>query len=229
MPVKTAETTPPAMRNTTPDPPEQRPVEQHADKPCSAERHAVGQHTDEEPSVERLIERYRLPLRAFIRRRIPDPEDAEDLLQEVFYRLTRTLEENSRQIEQVSAWLFRVARNAISNFGRKRREERLPDRSFDDGEGLPAEIAETLFDDDNPTPDTAYLRSLVWEELADALAELPAEQREIFELTEFEGLPIREIARTMQIPVNTLLSRKHYAVLHLRRRLRSLYLELLQA
>jgi len=131
-------------------------------------------------------------------------------------------------IEQVSAWLYRVARNLIINRGVKKREEEMPVyRSNDAGDEVLSEFSEILFNNEaSSSPETEYLHSLVWIELEDALAKLPPEQREIFELTELDGIPVKEISETTGVAVNTLLSRKHYAVKHLRKRLSGLYNDL---
>ncbi|MDR1680934.1 MAG: sigma-70 family RNA polymerase sigma factor [Prevotellaceae bacterium] len=176
-------------------------------------------------NLEKLIADYRPQLKSFIRKRVESREVAEDILQDVFYQLTKTVQVNLNPIEHVSAWLYRVARNMIINHGTKKREVEMPYHRADDGdEEMLSDFSEILFSPDAaPSPETDYLRSLVWEELENALSELPPEQREIYELTELDGLPVKDISLTTGISVNTLLSRKHYAVLHLRRRLRELY------
>ncbi|MDR1455033.1 MAG: sigma-70 family RNA polymerase sigma factor [Tannerella sp.] len=183
---------------------------------------------DGKPDAEKLIAAHLPRLKAFIRRRVPSREDADDLLQDVFYQLLRAIDDPLHPIERVEAWLYRVARNAIVNLGKKKREESMPVcHDGESGETMISEFSEILFSDgDAPSPETEYLRSLVWTELEQALSELPPEQREIFELTELDGLPVKEIARTTGTGVNTLLSRKHYAVLHLRKRMKDLYAEL---
>jgi RNA polymerase sigma factor (sigma-70 family) len=173
-------------------------------------------------NVADLVKKYYLPLKSFIRRRVSNREDAEDILQDVFWQLIKTVETNP--IEQVAGWLYRVARNMMINNGKKKQEERLP---AGQGGDILNEFSTILFNDDNPTPETEYLRSLVWQELEAALAGLPPEQREAFELTELDGLPVKEVANTVGISVNTLLSRKHYAVKHLRKRLEGLYDDML--
>ncbi|MDR1938019.1 MAG: sigma-70 family RNA polymerase sigma factor [Tannerellaceae bacterium] len=178
------------------------------------------------PTVETLIAEYQPRLKAFIRKRVPNKEDAEDILQDVLWQFVKTAGNTLYPIEQVAAWLYRVARNTIVNHGVKKREEPMPvyygDESDDE---IWKDFSSLLFAEDEtaPSPETEYLRSLVWTELAAALAELPPGQREIFELTELDGIPVKEIAKTTGISVNTLLSRKHYAVLHLRKRLKDLY------
>ena len=134
-------------------------------------------------------------------------------------------------IEQVSAWLYRVAQNLIINRGAKKREVEMPVfRSNQSDDEMLNDISEILFCDatsPSPSPETEYLRSLFWVELENALSELPTEQREIFELTELDGLPVKEISKTTGVALNTLLSRKHYAVKHLRKRLAALYNDLI--
>jgi len=178
----------------------------------------------EQQDTGKLIAEYQPHLRAFIRKRISNREDAEDILQDVFYQLTKTIGNVLNPVEQVEAWLYRVTRNRIINYWAKKREEELPAYLNDDDNVIPEDFSEILFNNDvSPSPETEYLHSLVWTELENALTELPPEQREIYELTELDGIPVKEIAQTTGVPVNTLLSRKHYAVLHLRKRMRQLY------
>ena len=189
----------------------------------------INEQTDnnKNSSVEKLVTEYQPRLKSFIRKRVSNKEDAEDILQDVFYQLIKALEDTFNPIEQVTAWLYRVTRNVIINKSKKKQEEELPSYQYDEDGDILKEFSEVLFNDDNPTPETEYLRSLVWQELEAALSELPAEQREVFELTELDGLSVKEIAASTRVPVNTLLSRKHYAVKHLRKRLEVLYGEML--
>ncbi|MDR2868493.1 MAG: sigma-70 family RNA polymerase sigma factor [Bacteroidales bacterium] len=183
-----------------------------------------------EANVAELIAEYQPRLKSFIRQRVTNREDAEDILQDVFYQLVKTVNSAMNPIEQVSAWLYRVANNMIINASKKKREESLPEfQDWENDSEVMTEFTEILFanSESNPTPETEYLRSLVWTELETALTELPPEQRTIFELTELEGIPVKEIAQTTGVAVNTLLSRKHYAVLHLRKRLKQLYEDVL--
>lgn len=169
--------------------------------------------------------KYRRQLGAFIARRIPSREEAEDILQDVFMRFVQT--DALNPVTQVAAWLFRAARNRIIDHSRKRREERMPQmRGQDDESGFVSEITALLADEES-SPEMEYLRTLVWEEVEKALGELPAAQRDVFELTEMEGFTFRELAEDTGIPVATLLSRKHYAVKHLRNRLAEVYEALL--
>jgi RNA polymerase sigma factor (sigma-70 family) len=166
---------------------------------------------------------------AFIRSRVSSVEDADDILSEVFYQLSR-MDSLAKPVEQVSAWLYRVARNRIINWYAKKKDAPLSallplDTEDEADDAILADISDVLFSTDN-TPETEYLRSLVLSEIEAALAELPPEQREVFEQTEFLDLPVKEIARITGTPVNTLLSRKHYAVVRLRKRLQSLYEEI---
>jgi RNA polymerase sigma factor (sigma-70 family) len=179
-------------------------------------------------NLEKLIVEYRPQLKSFIRKRVENREDAEDILQDVFYQLVKTVNAAINPVEEVAAWLYRVARNTIINHDLKKREEAMPVCQSDESEDdMLTDFSEVLFNGEtSPSPETEYLRSLVWEELETALAELPPEQRRIFELTELDGIPVKEISQTTGVPVNTLLSRKHYAVLHLRKRMRQLYEDL---
>ena len=181
----------------------------------------------EERNAEKIITEYQPRLKSFIYKRVPNKEDAEDILQDVFFQLIKTLENPLQPIEQVAAWLYRVTRNTIINKWKKKKEEELPVFQYDEDEGILKEFSEILFDDDAATPETEYLRSLVWQELEAALAELSVEQREAFVLMEIDGLSAKEMAESIDVSVNTLLSRKHYAVKYLRTRLKELYEDLL--
>jgi RNA polymerase sigma factor (sigma-70 family) len=163
-------------------------------------------------------------LRNFIRRRVPDRADAEDILQDVFYELVEAYR-LMKPIEQVGAWLFRVARNRITDLFRKRKPVALQDQQAVavDGEFL---MLEDLLPSLEAGPDAAYVREVMFEEIEDALDDLPEEQREVFIAHEIEGRSFKELAAETGLSVNTLLSRKHYAVVHLRERLRGIYDEL---
>jgi RNA polymerase sigma factor (sigma-70 family) len=169
---------------------------------------------------------YGKKLANFIRKRVSSEEDAEDILSEVFYQLSR-MDSLAKPVEQVSAWLYRVARNNIINWYAKKKNEPLLISADDEDDDILTDISEVLFNDDT-TPETQYLRSLILAEIETALAELPPEQREIFEQTEFLDIPVKEISKITGTPVNTLLSRKHYAVLRLRKRLKHLYSDIVE-
>ncbi|MDR0865349.1 MAG: RNA polymerase sigma factor [Candidatus Symbiothrix sp.] len=186
----------------------------------------------EKQNIAKLIVEYQPRLKSFIRKQVSNKEEAEDILQDVFYQLVKAAENTLNPIEQVSAWLYKVTKNTIISHGIKKREESMPVYFNDESdEAALQDFSEILFGRDAinraSTPETEYLRSLVWTELETALAELPPEQREIFELTELDGIPMKEISETPGVPVNTLLSRKHYAVVHLRKRLGGLYEDIL--
>ena len=173
-------------------------------------------------NIAGIIGNYSKRLLGFIRKRIGNDADAEDILQDVFYQLAG----NTQPIEQLTAWLFRVARNRIVDVQRKHKPELLDDLYPSSNEDDMLGWTDLLSDLDD-TPETSYLRSLFWETLNTALDELPAEQKQVFVLNELEGVSFKEIAEQTGLTVNTLLSRKRYAVLHLRERLQVLRDELL--
>lgn len=178
--------------------------------------------TDQDQRISEAISRDEPRLRNFIRRRVADQSEAEDILQEVFYELVEAYR-MMKPVEQVTAWLFRVARNRIIDlFRRKSREGVRTDSAglSEDGEVL---LWEELLPSLDAGPEAAYARSLLLEQLDDALDELPEEQREVFIAHELMGYSFKEISERSGVSVNTLLSRKHYAVLHLRERLRAVY------
>ena len=178
----------------------------------------------EQMDDSRISEAIRLDwtrLRNFIRKRVADQGDAEDILQDVFYELIEAYR-LMKPIEQVSAWLFRVARNRITDRFRRQRSEAVLDRTAG-GESSDAFRLEDLLPSPEAGPEAAYARSVLIEELEDALGELPEEQRAVFIAHEIEGRSFKELAAESGVSVNTLLSRKRYAVLHLRRRLQAIY------
>jgi RNA polymerase sigma factor (sigma-70 family) len=174
---------------------------------------------DRDESLQKTVRAERKRLFDFIRRRVATTEDAEDILQDVLYQLVASYSV-TEPIEKLTSWLFRVARNKIIDWYRRRRPERMPVDLENPGE--PLNLEEILFDPAS-SPELLYGRSLVWRELSEALEELPEEQREVFVLHELEGRSFKEIAEETGEPVNTLLSRKRYAVLTLRERLQELY------
>ena len=194
---------------------------------ASLERMAI----EQDQRISDVVEQEQSRLRNFIRRRVPDPGDAEDILQDVFYEL---VEANRllMPIEHVTGWLFRVARNRITDLFRKKKPENFSDTavagSSEDDEGLQLQI-EDLLPSPDAGPDALFVRNLLIDELESALDELPDEQREVFVAHEFEGRSFKEIAADTGVSVNTLLSRKRYAVLHLRERLQTIYKEFTKA
>lgn len=174
-------------------------------------------------SIGQIVETYTPRLRSYIRGQVANREDAEDILQEVFYSLTRATLTDGNEITRVSAWLFRVARNAVLNLWRQRSGNARPVLDAASIDSACESLSDMLFSPDAAGPESTYLRKLVWQELDDALAQLPPEQSEVFCLTEFDGIPVKEISARTGVPVATLLSRKHYAVKHLRLRLKGLY------
>jgi RNA polymerase sigma factor (sigma-70 family) len=181
---------------------------------------------EQDERISDVVQREQSRLLNFIRRHVPDPSDAEDILQDVFYRL---VEANRllMPIEHVTGWLFRVARNRITDLFRKKEPENFSDISVaDEGDN------DLRFEDLLPSPDAGpealYARRLLLEQLKQALAELPKEQREIFVAHELEGRSFKELAEATGVSLNTLLSRKRYAVQHLRERLRRVYGEFMK-
>lgn len=169
---------------------------------------------------------YKEELRSFISRRVNFKEDVEDILQNVFYNLSKyDLDENP--IEQISSWLYAVTKNQITDYYRKQKDVSIESFSSDQEEEDVMDNILDLLSDPDDSPETQYIQSLVWVELEKALNELPEEQRSVFELTELQGFSNKEISESTGIPVNTLLSRKRYAILHLQKRLANLYQELI--
>jgi len=174
--------------------------------------------------IAETIEREQGRLRNFIRKRVLDESEVEDILQEVFYELVQAYR-LMKPLERVGAWLFRVARNRIIDRFRGRRQEAAaiaPPGGLEEAERFPWE---DLLPSHEASPEAAYARHVLMDEIDAALDELPEEQREVFVAHEFEGRSFRELAAATGLSVNTLLSRKHYAVLYLRRRLRAIYNE----
>jgi RNA polymerase sigma factor (sigma-70 family) len=172
--------------------------------------------------ISETIEREQARLRNFIWKRVADEGDAEDILQEVFYELVEAYR-LMKPVEQVGAWLLRVARSRITDLFRMKKTDALRNDSIavaEDGEEL---LLEDLLPSPEAGPEVAYARRVLLEELDAALDELPEEQREVFIAHELEGRSFKELAAETGLSVNTLLSRKHYAVLHLRRRLQAIY------
>ena len=184
---------------------------------------------EQDRQISKIVAEEGFRLRKFIRRRVPDPADAEDILQEVFYQL---VEANRllMPIDHVTGWLFRVARNRITDLFRKKRSETFSDaapRDLGDEEGELPQI-EDLLPSPDAGPEALYVRGVLLDELELALDELPYEQREVFIAHELEGRSFKELSAESGVSINTLLSRKRYAVLHLRERLQSIHDEILK-
>jgi RNA polymerase sigma factor (sigma-70 family) len=188
---------------------------------------SVASMIDQDRQISEIVAEERSRLRNFIRRRVPDPSDAEDIVQEVFYEL---VEANRllMPIGHVAGWLFRVARNRITDLFRKKKPVALSDGALEDEDGELLRI-EDLLPSPDAGPEALYFRNVLLDELEFALSELPGEQREVFVAHELEGRTFKQIAAETGVSVNTLLSRKHYAVLHLRERLQSIYDEFKKA
>jgi RNA polymerase sigma factor (sigma-70 family) len=182
--------------------------------------------TEQDQNISEAIARDEPRLRNFIRRRVADRAEAEDILQDVFYRL---VEANRllMPIEHMTNWLFQVARNRITDFFRKKRPELFSEATVadEDGELLPIE---DLLPSQDAGPEAIYLRNVLLEELELGLDELPDKQREVFIAHEIEGRSFKELSEESGTSINTLLARKRYAVLHLRERLREIYDEFMK-
>ncbi len=176
---------------------------------------------EQDRRISEVVKREQSRLRNFIRRRVPDPSDAEDIVQDVFYKL---VEANRllMPIEHVTGWLFQVARNRITDLFRKKKPDLFSDATAEDEDGELLRI-EDLLPSPDAGPEALYLRNVLLDELELTLDELPDEQREVFIAHELEGRSFKEMAAATGVSVNTLLSRKRYAVLHLRERLQSIY------
>jgi RNA polymerase sigma factor (sigma-70 family) len=176
---------------------------------------------EQDQRISEVVKREQSRLRNFIRRRVPDPLDAEDILQDVFYRL---VEANRllMPIEHVTGWLFRVARNRITDLFRKKEPENFSEIELGDEEDESQQF-EDLLPSPDAGPEALYVRNVLLHELQRAVAELPKEQREVFVAHEFDGRSFKDLSAETGVSMNTLLSRKRYAVLHLRERLQRVY------
>ena len=177
---------------------------------------------NEKKNITQIVAEFSKRLFAFIKNRVTSTEDAEDILQEVFYQLAG----NTKPVEQLSSWLFTVARNKITDSYRKKRPELLEEIfAVDDEDQFSWD--EILFSSSGDNPETQHLRNIFWTTLQNALDELPVEQKNAFIMNELEDMPFEKISESTGIPVATLISRKRYAVLHLRERLEVLKNEIL--
>ncbi|MFM0499724.1 sigma-70 family RNA polymerase sigma factor [Paraburkholderia caffeinilytica] len=181
--------------------------------------------TDRDSDITATVVRERTKLVNFIRRRIRDPNDAEDILQDVFHEFVHAYRLPA-PIEQASAWLFRAARNRIIDRFRKKKEQPLPDLPQDEDDASSEYRLDLALPAHDAGPEALYARTVLLEALQDALDDLPPDQREVFIAHELEGRSFKDMAAESGVTLNTLLARKRYAVLHLRARLQAIYDEL---
>lgn len=179
---------------------------------------------EQEHQITQVIAREQGRLKHFIRKWVPEEADVEDVLQDVFFELVEA-QRMVTPLRQATAWMYRVARNRITDLFRRRRSEARARDPMMDGLDDDAPTLEDWLPDRDAGPEAAYARRVLLEELDAALEELPPEQRAVFVAHELEGRSFKELAAASGLPMNTLLSRKHYAVLHLRQRLRAIYEE----
>ena len=185
---------------------------------------SIASMTEQDRRISEVIAEERSRLRNFIRKWVPNEADVEDLIQEVFYELV-VANRLLMPIDYVTGWLFRVARNRITDLFRKKRPENFTDAAVIGEDGDLLEI-EDLLPSPDAGPEALYVRNVLLDELESALDELPDEQREVFVAHELEGRSFKELSAESGVNVNTLLSRKRYAVLHLRQRLQGIHDEL---
>jgi RNA polymerase sigma factor (sigma-70 family) len=176
---------------------------------------------DQDRQIAEVVAAEQSRLRSFIRKRVPNPADAEDLLQEVLYELVQA-HRLLMPIETVTGWLFRVARNRITDLFRKKKPENFSDAALKGEEGEMMQI-EDLLPSPDASPEALYFRRVLLDELSAAIAELPDDQRAVFIAHELDGRSFKEISAETGVNINTLLARKRYAVLHLRQRLESIH------
>lgn len=177
-------------------------------------------------NITDVFHKYQAQLKGFISKRVLSDDDTEDILQNVFYQLAK-VDPLVNPINQMSGWLYAVARNQIADWMRKQKYEEMPVVEYSEDDTIVREFTDLILAEGS-SPELEYVRARVWDQFNRALDELPSEQREVFELTELEGFSFKEISESIDVSVNTLLSRKRYAVLHLRARLKKLYEELLE-
>jgi len=182
---------------------------------------------EQNQQISEVVRSERVRLRNFVRKRVPDAGDAEDILQDVLYELVQAYR-LTKPIEHASAWLYRVARNRIVDFFRKKRVAALGDVLAGGAEDEDVLTLADLLPSPDAGPEAVYARSVLLEELNTALDELPEEQRDVFIAHEIEGRSFKELSARTGVGLNTLLSRKRYAVVHLRRRLQAIYDEYLK-
>lgn len=179
-------------------------------------------------NLEDIIKDNTPRLKSYVRSKVSNRDDADDIVQDTFYQFLRAFNIVDNPIGKISSWLYTAAHNLIVNHGKKKRESEMPQVGRQDSESFMSDLSEIMIATDNDNPEMLMLRDMVWEELDKALAELPKEQREAIELTEIKGLSVKEAAKLTGVSQGTFLSRKHYAVLHIRKHLQGLYEELVQ-
>lgn len=182
--------------------------------------------TEQDTRTSKVVAEQQSRLRNFVRRRVPNNADVEDILQEIFVEL---VEANRllMPIDHVTGWLYRVARNRITDLFRRKKPVNFADAAFDDEDGDPLSFEDLLPSPDDG-PEALYFRNLLLDEMEIAMGELPTEQREVFVAHELEGRSFRDLSAESGVSVNTLLSRKRYAVLQMRRQLQSIHDEFLR-
>lgn len=169
-------------------------------------------------------------LRSFVKSKVSNHDDADDIVQDTLYQLLRTISIMDNPINHVTSWLYTVAHNLIINHGKKHREvlsTKTITKTGNEDNSFLMELSEIMVASDDDNPEMLMLRNMVWEELDKAMADLPAEQREAISLTEIHGLSVKDAAKATGVSVGTFLSRKHYAIVHIRKHLKSLYQELI--
>lgn len=174
-----------------------------------------------------IYEQYKSELKGYIATRVDSSEEAEDILQDVFYNLLK-VDFVESPIEYISAWLYQAASNKITDRYRKKKEESLTGKNLNDDDEYFLETLSDYLADEGDDPEIIFRNNLIKEEIESALSELPPEQRSVFELTEYDGISYKEIAESIGVSVPTLLSRKHYAINHLRKKLLQLYLDMIE-
>ena len=176
--------------------------------------------------IEKLVKEEQGRLLGFIRKRVEDEEDARDIAQDVYYQLTVGFND-IRKVASLTSWLFSVARNRITDHYRKKRPERLSDKVVAGGSGEEAPLKlENILPSLTHSPEDEYMRGVIWETIEACLERLPEAQREVFVMTEFEDMSYKEISELTGEGINTLLSRKRYAVTYLREQLQELYTQI---
>ena len=184
----------------------------------------IGMSKETEKSITKTVNQFGKRLFSFIRGKVKTQEDAEDILQDVWYQYSGL--DDVAEIENVSGWLYQVAKNKVIDLYRKKKTDSIEDYSFENDEGE-INFKEILLIDDSENPELQMLKDLFWEELMNALEELPENQRQVFVLNEFEDFTLQEIADKDNENLKTIISRKGYAVKHLRKKLNYLYAELI--